>query len=281
MLPCKISDGWQRTWQTAQLVCTSKCASRKLLMDTTTNLAQCMWGVLIPVPTTFPSEIQAQPSTDLPSLDPSPPHPIVWWSHFSPDVVDNLVSCSNPTGGTTKSYLEMASSVLHHDCVANYFDVRECTFLSWTYKMEMVCWKCKGSATSKSAPIHLMWNHALHQQFFRYVPQHGFVRGINNAISNLPSRSSHLTDANLLHYFNTHTPHPLPWRMLNPSINSVSCSVSMLQQRPLLKACLLQDLPPPIPTGKYGPPSAPMWPLNHYSCFTSTPVQIGETGGGS
>ena len=82
-------------------------------------------GVLLPGPIAVPREMQAQPSTARPSPYPAAPHPIVWRAHFPPDMVDDLVSWSNPTGGTTKSDLEMSGSVLHHDGVAICFDVQE------------------------------------------------------------------------------------------------------------------------------------------------------------
>ena len=54
------------------------------------------------------------------------------------------------------------------------------------------------------------------------------------------SISKHLTDTNLLHYFNTNFPQPLPWPIWTLFSNSVSCVVSALQHRPSPRASLFQ-----------------------------------------
>ena len=136
--------------------------------------------------------------------------------------------------------------------------------------MATMWWHSKGSTTSTSAPAYFLRTHSLHQRFNCYLPQHNFVRGIDNGIFDLPSRSVHITDAKLLHQYNTQLPQPLLWRMCNPSSKSVYCVVSALRRRPPSRAFLLQDLPLPIPTGQYGPPSAPTWPSPPYSCRTGT-----------
>ena len=182
-----------------------------------------------------------------------------------------MVSWSNPMGGTTNSDLEMAGSVLHHDGFANCFGMQECIVLSRTYNMATMWWQSKGSATSTSALPHLLQTQSLHQQFHRYVPRHDFVRGVGNGISDLPSRSAHLTDAELLHHFNAHSPQPLPWRMWTPYSKSVSCEISALRRRPLLGVFLVQEPPPPIPTGRCVLSSAPTWPSTPFSCCTGTP----------
>ena len=141
--------------------------------------------------------------------------------------------------------------------------MREHTVLSITYYMATMRCHCKGSSNSTSAITHLLRTQALHQRFHHYVPRHDFVWGIENEISDLSSRSAHITDANLLHRFDTHFPQPLPRCMWNPSINRVFCVFSALQWRPLPRAFLLQELPLKIPTGRYGPPYVPTWNSNH------------------
>ena len=80
----------------------------------------------------------------------------------------------------------MSGSVLHQYVVANCFYVQEHTVLYRTDNMATVWWNCKGSTTSTITPVHLLQNQVLHQSFHRYLPQHEFVRGIDNEISNLP-----------------------------------------------------------------------------------------------
>ena len=139
--------------------------------------------------------------------------------------------------------------------------------------MATMWWYHKGSATSTSAPTHLLRNQALNQRFHRYFPRHEFVKGIENAISDLTSRSTHLTNSDLLQYFHTYPPQTLLWCMCTPPRNSVSCVVSVTQRGPWPRASLLQDPPTPIPTGRYGPPSAPKWNSTQYYCRTRTSSQ--------
>ena len=136
-------------------------------------------------------------------------------------MVTELVSWSNTTGGTKNSYLELNGSVLHHDGVAILFDVRERKVLYRTDKMSTMWWQHKGYATSTSAPTHFLRTQDLQQRFHHYVPWHEFVRGKENDISDLPSNSTHPTDARILQYFSTHSPQTLLWKMWTPSINIV------------------------------------------------------------
>ena len=50
----------------------------------------------------------------------------------------------------------------------------------------------------------------MHQRFHRYVPRIDFVSGVENLISDRPSRSLDLTDNQLLAYLDTNFPQPLP-----------------------------------------------------------------------
>ena len=122
-------------------------------------------GALLPGPTAVPREMKAHNITPLPSPDPSAPQPIIWRTHFPPDVVANLVSWSNPADGITNSDLEMDNSVLHHNGVEHDFYVRECTVLYRTDNMATMWRKRKGSSTFTSTPTRLLRTQALHQRF--------------------------------------------------------------------------------------------------------------------
>jgi hypothetical protein len=41
-------------------------------------------------------------------------HPIVWQSHFPPDIVNNLITFENPHGRTTNSDIEMVATLVHN-----------------------------------------------------------------------------------------------------------------------------------------------------------------------
>ena len=100
-----------------------------------------MYGrFLLLVPTAVTWKMQAHPRTSLLSPEPAATKTIVWRFEFPPDVVANLVSCSNPTGGNKNSDLEISGSVFHHNGVAHCFDVRERTVLSRTDNMATMWW---------------------------------------------------------------------------------------------------------------------------------------------
>ena len=53
-------------------------------------------GVVLPGPTSTPRKLPPQPSAARPSPNPTGAHPIVWRMPFPKDVVESLVSCTNP-----------------------------------------------------------------------------------------------------------------------------------------------------------------------------------------
>ena len=130
--------------------------------------------------------------------------------------MESLVSWTNPQGTVDNSELELAGGVAHSDCVAQCFVVKEQTTLARTDNTAGLWWQHKGSATCTSAPAHLLRLQAMHQRFHRYFPRVNFVSGVDNLISDRPSRSVDLTDNQLLTYLETHFPQPLSWQMWSP-----------------------------------------------------------------
>ena len=74
---------------------------------------------------------------------------------FPKDIVESLVSWKNPQGTVNNSELELAGGVIHSDCVAQFFMVKERTTLSRTDNTAGLWWQSKSSATCTSAPAHL------------------------------------------------------------------------------------------------------------------------------
>ena len=143
---------------------------------------------MLPGPTATPRTLPPQPSAARPSPNPTGVHPIVWRMAFPKEIVESLVSWTNPQGTVNNSELELAGGVVHSDCVAQCFDVKERTILARTDNTAGLWWQRKGSATCTSAPAHLLRLQAMHQRFHRYVPRVDFVSGVNNLISDRPSR---------------------------------------------------------------------------------------------
>ena len=55
-------------------------------------------GVVLPGPTYIPLSLPPQPSAARPSLNPNGAHLIVWRMPFPKDIVDSLLSWTNPQG---------------------------------------------------------------------------------------------------------------------------------------------------------------------------------------
>ena len=68
-------------------------------MDGYHNASGYMCGhVVLPGPTTIPRNLPPQPSAAQTSPNPSKAHPIVWRMPFPKEIVDDLVSWTNPWG---------------------------------------------------------------------------------------------------------------------------------------------------------------------------------------
>ena len=109
-------------------------------------------------------------------------------------------------GKVNNSELELAGDVVHSDCVDQCFVVKERTTLSRTDNTEGIWWQRKGSATCTFAPAHMLQLQSIHERFHRYVPRIDFVTKVENLISDRPSRSSDLTENQLLTYLETNFP---------------------------------------------------------------------------
>ena len=168
---------------------------------------------MLPGPTTIPWIFLPQPSAARPPPNPNGAHPIVWQMPFPQDIVDSLVSWSKLQGTVNNSELELVGGVIHSYCVEQCFVVTDCNVLSRTENTAGLWWQRKGSATFTSAPAHLLRFQAMYQRLHRYVPHIDFVRGVDNIISDSPSRSLDITNNQLLAYLDTNFPQPLTWRL--------------------------------------------------------------------
>ena len=81
-------------------------------------------GVVLPGPTATPLTLPPHPSDERPSPNPLGAHPIVWHMPFPKDIVESLVSWTNPQGTVNNSELELAGGVVNSDCVAQCFVVK-------------------------------------------------------------------------------------------------------------------------------------------------------------
>ena len=91
-----------------------------------------------------------------------------------------------------------------------------------------------------------------------------FHQWVDNLISDRPSRSSDLTDNQLLTYLKKLFPQPLPWQLWTPPPKLTSGIASALRRKTSERDCLLAEPPPPMATGPSGPTSAQGWPSTPY-----------------
>ena len=110
----------------------------------------------------------------------------------------------------------------------------------------------------------------MHQRYHRYVPCVDFVSGVDNLISNMPSRSADLNDNQLLNYLKTHFPQPLPWKLWTPLTKLASGIASALRRKTSERDCLLAYPPPIMATGPSSPIYAQGWPSTPYLLLTKT-----------
>ena len=160
-----------------------------------------------------------------------------------------MVYGGNPEVQVTNSDLELAGSVIHHSCMADYFDIRRWTTLYRTDNIASLWWQSKCSTISTSPPDHLLCLQAIHQRFHCYVPRHDFVSGVDKGVSERLSCSRDLTDAAFLTHMDALHPQELTWRLWNPPRELVSSIYSALRQTTSPKESMLANPPPPMYTG--------------------------------
>ena len=111
-------------------------------------------GVVLPGPTDIPRSLPPQYSAAQPLPNPNGEHPILWRMPFPKDILDSLVSWTNPRGSANNSELELTGGVVHSECVAQCFVITERTTLSHTDNTAGLWWQRKDSTTCTSAPAH-------------------------------------------------------------------------------------------------------------------------------
>ena len=90
-------------------------------------------------------------------------HPIIWRAYFPADVFTNLVSFDNPRGSVANYNLELAGGILHNECYAQCFDMRECNILAHTDNIPKLWLQQKGFIISSYTPAHILCTQAIRQ----------------------------------------------------------------------------------------------------------------------
>jgi hypothetical protein len=148
--------------------------------------------------------------------------PILWRAPFPADIQARVVSFDNPTGDITNSDLELTGAVAQHDVVAQTWDVRHTTVATRNDNTPTVGWTLRGSVSREGPVAYLLRLFALHRRAYRYTTAIAHLAGDMNRMADDCSRLWHLTDSQLVSYFNEKYPQRKPWRMcaLRPEMNS-------------------------------------------------------------
>jgi hypothetical protein len=191
--------------------------------------------------------------------------PIVWRFQWPSDIVNNLVTSTNPSGSISISDLELAGGLLHLDVLAQHFDIRERTVLSNTDNLAALFWQRKGSTTSSSVPAYLLRLFGIHQRFHCYVPRHDYISGLSNPMADDSSRLPDLTDSLFLSHFNSTFPQKQPWRLVRPLSQMLSGVISALRTKMSPRESLLVAPPAPVLIGTPGSATPLSWASTPYS----------------
>ena len=199
--------------------------------------------------------------------------PLLWRYKWPQDIIDNLVTTSNPHGTVTNSDLELAGGLLHLEVLAQYYDIRERTVLSKTDNLATLFWQRKGSATSENVPAYLLRLFGIHQRYHRYVPRHDYISGPSNPMADDASRKFDLSDSQLLHYFNSTFPQSKSFNIVTPTLPMLSAVTSALRKKTCNAESLLVEPAPPTPIGACGKSTQLSWAAIPYSKPSKTKYQ--------
>ena len=210
----------------------------------------------------------------LPATTRSNLSPTLWRAQFPPHIQSRLVSHSNPHGDITNSDLELAGLLAQQDIIAQLVDCRGRTIAPLGDNIPSVVWHHKQSATTTGPAAYLLRLNSIHQRHFRYVSKASYIPGPANAMADDCSRLWHLTDSQLLAYFDRVYPQPQPWQLAHLRPDMLSSLISALQkERPDLES-LLNKPPTKTPIGSNGKPLLPrstaLTPTSTASSHTST-----------
>ena len=169
-----------------------------------------------------------------------------------------LVLFSNPRGSINNSELELAGHIAHNDILARERDLTERTTATGTDNTASHGWSTKGAASSAGPSAYLLRLQAMHQRVFRYQQRTFYLPGDANGMADDCSRLWHLSDEELVSYFDAHYPQPQPWRLchLNSATASAIHSALRCERRPLPEvADALSSVLPTDPWQLQVPPS--------------------------
>lgn len=196
--------------------------------------------------------------------------PILWRAKFPPEVTRELVSFENPKGAITNSDLELAGAIGQQDVLVQEVNCAGRTILPMGDNTPSVSWHHKGSTSTTEAAAYLLRINSLHQRHFQYLAKAGWIRGSANAMADDCSRLWHLSDSQLLAYFNSVYPQKISWKLVHLRPPMHSALTSALLKRRQDPRLFLNEPKQKTVTGWYGKTSLPL------STARSTPTSQGN-----
>lgn len=199
--------------------------------------------------------------------------PVLWRLRWPPDIINKLVTSTNPNGTISNSDLELAGALLHLEAISQCFDVRERTIVSKTDNLNTLFWQRKGSTTSGKVPAHLLRLFGIHQRYHRYVPRYDYLSGPSNPIADALSRDFHMSWHQLTRSLSSHLPQQLGFQLWTPSPQVVSSIFMALHKKRSAPESLLVEPGTPIQSGVYGKPTVLNWASTPFSKPSRTKYQ--------
>ena len=178
--------------------------------------------------------------------------PLMWRAEFPPAIQADLVSDSNPLGSINNSQLELAGNIAHQDVLVQHVNCARRTIVPLGDNISQVAWQHKGSVTTLGPTAYLLRLNSLHQRHFRYLAKPDYIPGPMNVMADDLSRLWHLSDSQLLSYFNLHYPQDQSWTLVHLRPEMLSSLTSALQKRRVNPALLLNAPPRKMVIGESG-----------------------------
>jgi len=213
--------------------------------------------------------------------------PCLWRAPFPKFIQDAIVSSSNPDGDVTNSDLELCGTVAHDDILASEVPVSHLTTCNLSDNTPAVAWRTKGSTTTTGPAAYLLQLSSLHQRHYRYKPELHHIPGKINTMADDCSRLWHLTDSQLIAYFNVKYPQPKSWKMLHLRSEMHSALISCLLKKRSPPESYLHEIVEPKKHGTSGVRFAPQsmqtpmfrqWPiLSHSSKHSDFDGEMAES----
>jgi hypothetical protein len=204
-----IRDQIKDFWELAQDITFRPTSISKIIPTTPTQVGACdaakagAGGVWLP-PDRLPS----------PSF-PAPLPPLLWRTTWPAQIQSQLLTDTNPRGTLTNSDLELAGTILHQDVITSHTNCREATTHTMCDNVTAVTSHCRGSVTTDGPGAYLLLRlSALHQRHHGYLSLMFHIPGTDNTMADDCSRMHHLSDSQLLAYFDLTYPQTQPWKIV-------------------------------------------------------------------